>query len=77
MEEEDEEIEEEEEEGKTKKKKTKRDKGGIVELKRPIIFICNKIYDKAVLPLKEISLVVKIDESNGERLLKRLRHICK
>lgn len=57
-------------------KKAKKD-DGIRELRRPIIFICNDPYAKALRPLKEIALEIKINEANGERLLKRLRQICK
>ena len=57
-------------------RRKKRD-DGIRELKRPIIFICNDLYSKALLPLRDIALTVKIEESNFERLLSRLRFICK
>lgn len=68
------------EEGKeeTKKKVTKKKKDeGIRELTRPIIFICNDAYAKALRPLKEIALQIKVGSTHAERLLKRLRYICK
>lgn len=43
------------------------------DLQRPIIFICNDLYTKALRPLKEISLQVKIAESDPRRLIQRLR----
>lgn len=46
-------------------------------MKRPIVFICNDAYAKALRPLREIALSIKISNSNSERLLKRLRQICK
>lgn len=54
-----------------------RRKKDVVELKRPIIFICNDLYAKALMPLRDLALNIKIEEANPERLLKRLRHICK
>lgn len=52
----------------TKNFKKKKD-DGIHELRRPIIFICNDAYAKALLPLKEIALQIKIESSCYERLL--------
>eukprot|EP00347_Sterkiella_histriomuscorum_P000515 403375550 len=60
-----------------KKAGKKKKDDGIRELKRPIIFICNDLYSKALMPLRDIALCVKIEESNYERLLQRLRFICK
>ena len=49
--------EEEQNEKETKKKTYKKiNKDEIVELKRPIIFICNKVYEKQLRPLRDISL---------------------
>lgn len=59
----------------TKNFKKKKD-DGIRELRRPIIFICNDAYAKALMPLKEIALQIKIDASSHDRLLSRLRYIC-
>jgi hypothetical protein len=55
----------------------KRKDTDVVPLQRPIIFICNDIYARALAPLKEIALSVKIEEANREKLVSRLREICK
>ena len=65
-----------ENESKKLDKKKKKDTD-VVELKRPIIFICNDMYAKALTPLREIALTVKIEESEPDRLLSRLRVICR
>ncbi|CDW81860.1 chromosome transmission fidelity protein 18 homolog [Stylonychia lemnae] len=72
-------TDEDQEENKYIKKGTNKKKkdDGIRELRRPIIFICNDLYTRALIPLREIALAVKIEESNFERLLTRLRYICK
>lgn len=62
---------------KIQKDKKSKNKNGVRELKRPIIFICNDAYAKALMPLKEIALQIKIEGSSYDRLLQRLRHICK
>lgn len=49
----------------------------VVPLVRPIIFICNDMYAKALMPLREIALAIKISESSPDKLITRLRHICK
>lgn len=56
-----------------RRKGTTRKNDNIFELQRPIIFICNDLYTKALRPLKEISLQVKIGESDPRRLISRLR----
>lgn len=72
------EKENQEEENKYIKKNAKKKKDdGIRELKRPIIFICNDLYSKALISLREIALPIKIEESNYERLLSRLRFISR
>ena len=55
----------------------KKKNSDVVPLKRPIIFICNDMYAKALMPLRDFALTVKIEESHPERLIKRLRQICK
>ena len=35
------------------------------------------MYARALAPLREIALSVKIEESNPKKLLERIRHICK
>lgn len=57
-------------------KKKKKDTD-VLQLKRPIIFICNDMYARALAPLREIALSVKIEESNPKKLLERIRYICK
>lgn len=57
-------------------KKKKKDTGAVL-LKRPIIFICNDMYSRVLAPLRDISLQLKIEESSPERLLSRLRVICR
>jgi len=47
------------------------------DLRRPIIFICNDFYAKALRPLRELTISVKISESDHKRLIQRLRQICK
>jgi chromosome transmission fidelity protein 18 len=56
--------------------KPKKKDTDVVPLRRPIIFICNDIYAKALLPLKDFALNVKINEANPQRLIERLREIC-
>jgi len=58
------------------KKKKKKDTD-VVSLKRPIIFICNDMYSRVLAPLRDIALQLKIEESSPERLLSRLRVICR
>lgn len=49
----------------------------LFEIKRPIIFICNDIWTKALRPLKELAIQVKIEQASVERLKHRLIHIRK
>lgn len=73
-------MEEEAEESKVieaKDAKKKNKDTDVVPLQRPLIFICNDIYARALLPLKEIALTVKIEEASREKLVTRLREICK
>ena len=54
-----EDITTERKDGETESKKTKSKKkknSDVREIKRPIIFICNNLYSKALRPLKEIAL---------------------
>ena len=67
----------EEDEQQTIQKTKKKKKDNSFELKRPIIFICNDLYAKAIRPLREISIQVKIQEANQNRLIQRMRYICK
>lgn len=64
------------EESKAQLKKKQKDTD-VVPLVRPIIFICNDMYAKALMPLREIALAIKIGESNPDKLIQRLRYICK
>ena len=59
-------------EGDDKQTKKKKD-DGTFEIRRPIIFVCNDLYAKAIRPLKEMSLQVKIAEADRGRLVQRLR----
>lgn len=59
-----------------RKTKTKKKDAGF-DLKRPIIFVCNDMYAKPLRSLRELSLQVKIPEANKERLIQRMRQICK
>ena len=52
-----------------KRRKGPRRNDNIFELQRPIIFICNDMWTKALRPLKEISIQVKIERSNEKRLI--------
>jgi DNA polymerase III delta prime subunit len=61
----------------TKSKNKQRKELNLVEVKRPIIFICNDLYTKALRPLKELSLQVKIDGADQKRICQRLRFICR
>lgn len=47
------------------------------EIRRPIIFICNEFYAKAVKSLRDATIPVKITEADSTRLLQRLRLISK
>ena len=58
-------------------KKSKKRKNDIRDLNRPIIFICNDSYARALRPLKELCLDIKISEAEPDRLIRRLRHICR
>ena len=60
-----------------KPKHLKKKVSDVVPLIRPIIFICNDLYAKALAPLREIALTIKIAEANYERLVNRLSFICK
>jgi hypothetical protein len=60
---------------KTKKKMNK--DTDVVQLRRPIIFICNDMNDKVLMPLRDLALAIKIEESSPDKLISRLRHICK
>lgn len=53
-------------EDQNKKKKKDTD---VIPLQRPIIFICNDMYAKALLPLREIALAIKIDQASPEKLI--------
>ncbi len=64
------------EDAKVAPKKKKKDTD-VVPLVRPIIFICNDMYAKALMPLREIALAIKIGESSPDKLIQRLRYICK
>lgn len=64
------------EESKVAQKKKKKDTD-VIPLVRPIIFICNDMYAKALMPLREIALTIKIGESSPDKLISRLRQICK
>ncbi len=46
-----------------KKPTKKRKDTDVVPLRRPIIFICNDMYARALNPLREIALAVKIEEA--------------
>jgi hypothetical protein len=46
-------------------------------IQRPIIFICNEFYTKAIRPLRELTLPIKIFDCDPKRLLDRLRFIAK
>jgi len=46
-------------------------------IQRPIIFICNDFYAKAIRPLRELTLPIKISDCDPKRLLDRLRFIAK
>lgn len=63
----------------TKVKVSKVRKGNqeLFEIKRPIIFICNDIWTKALRPLKELAIQVKIEQADSKRLFDRLIHIRK
>jgi hypothetical protein len=56
-----------EEEKKVAKKKKK--DTDVVPLVRPIIFICNDMYAKALMPLRDIALAIKISEASPEKLI--------
>jgi hypothetical protein len=64
-------------ENEPKKPNKKKKDTDVVTLKRPIIFICNDMYSRALAPLRDIALQLKIEESSPERLLSRLRVICR
>ena len=64
-------------ENETKKINRKKKDTDVIQLRRPIIFICNDMYAKALNSLREIALTIKIEESEPERLLSRLRIICR
>lgn len=64
-------------ENEPKKPNRKNKDTDIVQLKRPIIFICNDMYSRVLAPLRDIALQLKIEESSPERLLSRLRIICR
>jgi DNA polymerase III delta prime subunit len=57
--------------------KSKKKNNDSFELKRPIIFICNDLYTKAIKPLRDLSLLVKIPEADDKRLIQRMRQICR
>ena len=60
----------------TKKAKQKKN-DNLFALNRPIIFICNNLYVKPIRPLRDMSLLVKVQEPDRKRVLQRLRQICK
>jgi DNA polymerase III delta prime subunit len=49
----------------------------IKPIKRPIILIANDAYTPALKQIRELSLVVKIHESDNAKLMKRMRQIVK
>ena len=53
--------------GKVKVSKSKKNDNSF-ELRRPIIFVCNDLYAKAIKPLRDLSLQVKIPEADAQRL---------
>ena len=73
----DEDMDEDIQEDEDKKEVKKRKNTDVISLRRPIIFICNDMYAKALIPLREIALSIKIGESSPDRLRSRLRYICK
>ena len=64
-------------ESEVKKPNKKKKDTDVVSLRRPIILICNDMYAKALAPIRDIALTVKIEEAQPERLLSRLRTICR
>lgn len=38
-------------------------------LRRPVIFVCNNLYCRALKPLREVALQIRIRESSQDRLL--------
>ena len=52
-------------------------KEDLPELKRPIIFICNDFYAKALRPLKELVIPLKVVGPTTEDLSKRVHHILR
>ena len=58
------------------KKKTKRLEG-VHELRRPILFLCNDLYAKALRPLRDLAINVKIESADPQRLKQSLRSICR
>ena len=71
----DSENEDKEKESVKKSKKKKND--GTFDLKRPIIFICNDLWVKALKPLRDLSIQVKIPEADPKRLIQRMRQIVR
>ena len=59
------------------KAKNKGRKDSDYGFRRPIIFICNDLYSKALKPLRELSIQVKIPDADPARLLQRMRQIIK
>lgn len=69
----DEVVEKEEDEemlGKPKQQKQK------IQIKRPIIFICNDIYAKGLRELRKRAIVFHFRKTSTEKLMARLREIC-
>ena len=63
--------------GETKSKDEAGRRNTVVELKRPIIFICNDLYSRPLKTLREMTLNVKIQQSDPQRLISRMRQICR
>jgi DNA polymerase III delta prime subunit len=60
-----------------KVKENKRAKEDYPQLNRPIIFVCNDGYSKALYPLKEICLKLKVSACSKNRIQERLDEILK
>lgn len=74
----DEEADGSDEEGQNRPKKAKATKkkgrkDSDIGFRRPIIFICNDLYAKALKPLRELTIQVKVPNSDPQRLLARMR----
>jgi DNA polymerase III delta prime subunit len=58
-------------------KEPKKQKNDYPHLKRPIIFICNDFYSKALMPLKELVLPIKVESASIDQLSSRVNFILK